>query len=112
MNHAELEQVARALVAPGKGLLAADESNPTLAKRYAAISVEATPENRRSYRQLLFTAPGLGEHISGVILFDETARQATSEGVPFPRVLEQAGVIPGIKMDKGAKALAGFRTRR
>jgi fructose-bisphosphate aldolase class I len=103
----ELEATARALVAPGKGILAADESFPTIEKRFKKIEVESTEENRRAYREMLFTTPGLGDHISGVILFDETIRQATADGTPFPKVLENAGVIPGIKVDKGAKPLAG-----
>jgi fructose-bisphosphate aldolase class I len=108
MDHAELEQVAAQIVAPGKGLLAADESTPTIGKRFAAVSVESTPENRRGYRELLLTAPGLAEHISGVILFDETLRQSTSGGVPFAEVLQQAGILPGIKVDRGTTALPGF----
>lgn len=108
MEYAELEQVARAIVAPGKGLLAADESTGTIAKRLAAISVESTPESRRSYRELLLTAPGLAEHISGVILFDETLRQGTASGVPFARVLEEAGLLAGIKVDRGPRPLPGF----
>jgi fructose-bisphosphate aldolase, class I len=108
MTQAELENVATAMVAPGKGLLAADESTPTIGKRFAAISVKSTEETRRSYRELLFTAPGLGEYISGVILYDETLRQATLDGVPFAQVLDRSGILPGIKVDRGAKALAGF----
>ncbi len=108
MDHAELEQVAAQIVAPGKGLLAADESTPTIGKRFAAVSVESSPENRRGYRELLLTAPGLAEHISGVILFDETLRQSTSGGVPFAEVLQLAGILPGIKVDRGTTALPGF----
>jgi fructose-bisphosphate aldolase class I len=103
----ELETTARALVALGKGILAADESFPTIEKRFKSIDVESTEESRRAYREMLFTAPGIGEHISGVILFDETIRQSAADGTPFTRVLERAGVIPGIKVDKGAKDLAG-----
>jgi fructose-bisphosphate aldolase, class I len=103
----ELEAVARAIVAPGKGILAADESHGTIEKRFKSIDVESTEENRRSYREMLFTTAGIGDHVSGVILFDETIRQATADGTPFTRVLENAGVIPGIKVDKGAKPLAG-----
>jgi fructose-bisphosphate aldolase class I len=103
----ELESVARALVAPGKGILAADESHPTIAKRFKSIDVESTEENRRAYRDMLFTTPSIGDHISGVILFDETIRQSAADGTPFPQVLEREGVIPGIKVDKGAKDLAG-----
>jgi fructose-bisphosphate aldolase, class I len=103
----ELETTARALVAPGKGILAADESFPTIEKRFKSIDVESTEESRRSYREMLFTAPGIGDNISGVILFDETIRQSAGDGTPFTKVLERAGVIPGIKVDTGAKALAG-----
>jgi fructose-bisphosphate aldolase class I len=102
-----LETIARALVAPTKGILAADESTGTIEKRLKSIEVESTEEKRRSYREMLFTTPGLGDHISGVILYDETIRQSTKDGVPFPKVLEDAGIIPGIKVDTGAKALAG-----
>jgi fructose-bisphosphate aldolase, class I len=101
-----LEQTASALVAPGKGILAADESDGTIKKRFDAIQVESTEENRRAYRELLFTAAGMEEHISGVILFDETIRQSSADGTPFPELLESKGVIPGIKVDKGAKPLA------
>src|ERR671924_388306 len=103
----ELERVAKALVAPGKGILAADESFPTIEKRFKALEIESTEDNRRSYREMLFTTPGIGDSISGVILFDETIRQEAADGTPFPRVLEDAGVIPGIKVDTGAKPLAG-----
>jgi fructose-bisphosphate aldolase class I len=98
---------ARALVAPGKGILAADESTPTMAKRLAAVGVESTEERRRAYRQILFATEGLGEVISGVILFDETIRQRADDGTPFVAVLERAGVIPGIKVDRGTVPLAG-----
>ncbi len=97
---------ARELVAPGKGILAADESSGTIKKRFDQIGAESTEENRRRYRQLLFTTPGVGDHISGVILFDETIRQSTDDGTLFVNVLERAGVIPGIKVDTGAKPLA------
>ena len=99
---------ARALAAPGRGILAADESTPTMAKRLAAIGVESTEERRRNYRQLLFGTPGLGECISGVILFDETARQRADDGTPFPEVLRRQDVVPGIKVDRGTTPLAGF----
>ncbi|HBY95454.1 MAG: fructose-bisphosphate aldolase class I [Ardenticatenaceae bacterium] len=108
MTTQELESVAQALVARGKGILAADESTGTIKKRLASINVESTEETRRTYRELLFITPGMEEFISGVILFDETIRQATREGTPFTEVLRQKGVIPGIKVDKGAKELAGF----
>ena len=102
----ELEKTAQALVAPGKGLLAIDESFPSIKKRFDSIGIESTEETRRAYRDLLITAPGIGEHISGMILFDETIRQATAAGIPFPRVLQDAGIIPGIKVDQGAKDMA------
>jgi fructose-bisphosphate aldolase class I len=108
MNVEKLATVARRLVAEGKGILAADESNPTIKKRFSGIGVTSTEENRRAYRELLFTTAGFEDFISGVILFDETLRQSTQDGVPFPALLAERGVIPGIKVDKGAKALAGF----
>jgi fructose-bisphosphate aldolase class I len=104
----ELETVARSLVAPGKGILAADESGPTIEKRFQSVNVLSTAENRRAYRELLFTTPGVAEFISGVILFDETIRQKAGDGTPFPEVLSRKGIVPGIKVDQGAKALAGF----
>jgi fructose-bisphosphate aldolase class I len=108
MNKHELESVARALVSNGKGILAADESFGTIKKRFDSINVTSTEENRRAYRELLFTTPDVEAFISGVILFDETIRQATRDGAPFPQVLARVGIIPGIKVDKGAKDLAGF----
>src|SRR5829696_9179066 len=102
----ELELTARALVAPGKGILAADESDGTIKRRLDSIDVESTEDNRRAYRELLFTTPSIGDYISGVILFDETIRQSASNGTPFPKLLEANGVIPGIKVDAGAKPLA------
>ena len=102
----DLESTARALVAENKGILAADESEGTIKKRFDSIDVESTEENRRAYRDLLFTTEGIEEYISGVILFDETIRQASREGTPFPQLLERRGIIPGIKVDKGAKPLA------
>lgn len=107
MNTAELEATAQALVAKGKGILASDESTRTITKRLSAVGVESTEENRRQYRELLYTTRGAGEHISGAILFDETIRQSTAEGTPFPEVLSNEGIIPGIKVDRGAKPLAG-----
>ncbi|MCA1852903.1 MAG: fructose-bisphosphate aldolase class I [Beggiatoa sp.] len=101
----ELEKIAQALVAPGKGILAIDESFPSIKKRFDSIGIGSTEETRRAYRDLLITAPGIGEHISGMILFDETIRQATAAGVAFPRVLQDAGIIPGIKVDLGTKDL-------
>ena len=103
-----MTQTAQALVAPGRGILAADESTPTMAKRLAGIGVESTEERRRAYREILFTTVGLGEFISGVILFDETIRQQTVDGTPFPEALRQQGIVPGIKVDGGTKPLAGF----
>jgi fructose-bisphosphate aldolase class I len=102
-----LAETARALVAPGKGILAADESPPTIEKRFQKINVESTEDNRRAYREMLFTTPGIGDHISGVILYDETIRQKAADGTLFPKILERARVIPGIKVDKGAKPIAG-----
>jgi fructose-bisphosphate aldolase class I len=102
----ELEATARALVAEGKGILAADESDGTIKKRFDSIGVESTEENRRGYRELLFTTEGVEEYISGVILFDETIRQSAADGTPFPELLERKGIIPGIKVDQGAKPLA------
>lgn len=89
------------LVVRGKGILAADESNSTIAKRLHSIQVESTEENRRRYRELLFTTPGFGDYISGIILFDETIRQKTQEGIPFVEVMKSQGIVPGIKVDKG-----------
>jgi fructose-bisphosphate aldolase class I len=103
----ELEATARALVAEGKGILAADESDSTIKKRFDSIGIESTEDNRRAYREMLFTTPGAEEYISGVILFDETIRQSASGGTPFPKLLESKGVIPGIKVDKGTKPLPG-----
>jgi fructose-bisphosphate aldolase class I len=108
MSIEQLETVAQAMVAPGKGIIAIDESTGTIKKRFESVGVENTEENRRAYREMLLTAPGLGEHISGAILYDETIRQATKAGVPFTKVMRQAGIIPGIKVDMGAKPLAGF----
>ena len=104
----ELASIAQAMAAPGKGILAADESSPTIKKRFDSINTESTEENRRTYREMLFTTAGTADFISGVILFDETIRQSTSDGVPFAQYLTELGIIPGIKVDKGAKPLAGF----
>jgi fructose-bisphosphate aldolase class I len=106
MDIQQLESTARALVADGKGILAADESGGTIKKRFDSIGLESTEEARRDYRELLFTTEGAEEFISGVILFDETIRQSASDGTPFPKLLESKGIIPGIKVDKGAKPLA------
>lgn len=108
MTKRELESAARSLIAAGKGILAADESAPTIEKRFKTVSVPSTAENRRAYRDLLFTTEGISEFISGVILFDETIRQTSSDGAPFPQVLSRRGILPGIKVDQGAKPLAGF----
>ncbi|MGA9477595.1 MAG: class I fructose-bisphosphate aldolase, partial [Desulfobacterales bacterium] len=108
MDRVKLESVARQLVADGKGILAADESEPTIKKRFDSIAVESTEENRRAYRNLLFTTPNAEKYISGVILFEETLRQKSLDGVAFPQLLSGKGILPGIKVDKGAKSLAGF----
>jgi fructose-bisphosphate aldolase class I len=108
MNRQELESTARAMVAKGKGILAADESTSTIKKRFDTIQLESTEEHRRLYRELLFTAPGASDYISGVILYDETIRQKTKDGIAFAEYLAKRGMVPGIKVDSGAKALAGF----
>src|SRR3954469_1640252 len=105
MNLAELNTIANAMVAPGKGILAADESSGTIKKRFDSIDVESTEDNRRDYREMLFRAEGAGDFISGVILYDETIRQKASDGTPLVEVLEKQGIVPGIKVDLGAKAL-------
>jgi fructose-bisphosphate aldolase, class I len=102
----ELNEVARALVAPGKGILAADESGGTIKKRFDSIKVESTEDNRRDYREMLFRTEGAADHVSGVILFDETIRQKAADGTPLVELLEKQGIIPGIKVDAGAKPLA------
>jgi fructose-bisphosphate aldolase class I len=102
----ELARIAKAMVARGKGILAADESTGTIEKRFRGINVESTEENRRAYRELLFTPKGLGDHISGVILYDETIRQRAADGRPFPEVLARQGILPGIKVDAGTSDLA------
>ena len=107
MSKTNLASIARSLVADGRGILAADESTGTITKRFEAIDVESTEENRRSYRELLFTTPGIGEFVSGVILYDETIRQAAKDGTPFPDVMAKQNIHPGIKVDAGAKPLAG-----
>ncbi len=100
MDVQKLQETARELVAPGKGILAADESFGTIGKRFEAVGIDSSEESRRAYREMLFTTPGIGEFLSGVILFEETLHQKGSDGRPFPRVLEDQGVIPGIKVDK------------
>jgi fructose-bisphosphate aldolase, class I len=103
----DIESIARSLVAPGKGILAADESTGTIEKRFRSVGVEATGATRRAYRNLLFTTPGVESSISGVILFDETIRQAADDGTPFTELLTRRGIIQGIKVDRGATPLAG-----
>src|SRR5438132_3791654 len=99
MNSSELMRVAGAMVARGKGILAADESSSTIKKRFDGIKLESTEEHRRSYREMLFTAPGAADYISGVILYDETIRQKAKDGTPFPELLKKKGILPGIKVD-------------
>ncbi len=106
MSANSLEAIAQAMVAPGKGLLAADESTGTIEKRLASVKVENTEENRRAYRDMLFSAKGLGQYISGVILYDETIRQKSASGASFVELLVKSGILPGIKVDTGAKDLA------
>src|SRR5260370_9480071 len=108
MKTENLESVARKLVAPGKGILAAYASTPTIEKRLKSIGVASTEENRRAYRDVLFTTAGAGEFISGVILFDETIRQKTGDGRTFVEALEQQAIVPGIKVDKSAKPMVNF----
>src|SRR5918993_1052627 len=103
----ELHETAAALVADNKGILAADESSGTIEKRFDSIGLESTEENRRAYRDMLFTTPGLEDSVSGVILYDETLRQSSADGTPFAKLLADRGIIPGIKVDTGAKDLAG-----
>ena len=108
MDRTQLIKTAQAIVADGKGILAADESTPTIGKRFASIGAESTEEKRAEYRGLLFETEGMEEYISGVIMYDETIRQSTLDGgVPFPKLLSEKGVLPGIKVDTGAKPLAG-----
>jgi fructose-bisphosphate aldolase, class I len=108
MNLSELARTAGAMVTKGKGILAADESSGTIKKRFDSIRLESTEEHRRTYREMLFTTEGAAGSVSGVILYDETIRQKASDGTPFPQYLAKQGIIPGIKVDTGAKALAGF----
>lgn len=107
MDISVMEATARYIVSPGKGILAADESTGTIKKRFDTINVASTEESRRSYRELLFTTPGVEKYVSGVILYDETIRQKSSSGVPLAKILADSGQVPGIKVDKGAKSLAG-----
>src|SRR5262249_22720627 len=108
MNRKELNATACALMAGQKGLLAMDESTSTIDGRFEKIGIPQTVEFRRAYRELIVTTPGIGDHLNGAILYDETIHQSTTQGMPFVKVLQNAGVIPGIKVDEGAVALAGF----
>src|SRR3954451_25447837 len=112
MDKALMAKTAAALVAKGKGLLAADESSGTCEKRFQSVKVDCTEENRRAYRQLLFSTPGVEQYLSGVILFDETARQKANDGTPFPQYLEKKGIIPGIKVDKGLASIPFTRDEK
>jgi len=108
MNPSELARIAGAMVAKGRGILAADESTGTIKKRFDSIRLDSTEEHRRTYREMLFTAPAAAESVSAVIFYDETLRQKTKDGTPFPQYLTRQGIVPGIKVDTGAKPLAGF----
>ena len=108
MSIDQLAAIAQAMVAPGKGIIAIDESNTTIKKRFDAVGIECSEENRRAYREMLLTTPNLGQHISGAILYADTLRQQTKSGVPFTKVMMDNGILPGIKVDMGAKPLAGF----
>jgi len=108
MNIAELRATAKAMVAKGKGIIAMDESAPTIAKRFKKVGVDDNVDNRRAYRELLLATPELSKYISGAILYDETIRQTSTDGVPFATYMNQHGIMPGIKVDKGAKDLALF----
>lgn len=107
MNLEVLSATARELVGKGRGILAADESSPTIKKRFDSIAVESTEDSRRAYRDMLFSAAGVEAHVSGVILYEETLFQNAADGTPFPQMLAAKGIVPGIKVDKGAKPLAG-----
>ena len=108
MDISDLADIARQMVAPGKGIIAIDESSKTIKKRFDGVGIECTEETRRAYREMLLTTPGLGDHISGAILYDETLRQSTKDGRRFVDVMRAAGVLPGIKVDLGTVGLAGF----
>ena len=108
MDIQTLHEIAKQLVADGKGILAADESSGTIKKRFDIINVDSTEQNRRDYRQMLFTAPGISKFISGVILYDESLRQKASDGTLLVNVIQDNGIIPGIKVDTGANPLAGW----
>src|SRR5271157_1941053 len=112
MNTQELTVTARTLVAGDKGLLAMDESNPTCNKRFARLGIPQTEQARRAYRELIVTASGLGESISGAILYDETIRQQKKDGTPFAKAIADAGIIPGIKVDTGAKDMAAHPSEK
>ncbi|MGL6291050.1 MAG: class I fructose-bisphosphate aldolase, partial [Silanimonas sp.] len=107
MSIEELADIAQAMVAPGKGIIAIDESTATIGKRFDSVGIANTEENRRAYREMLLTTPNLSDYISGAILFDETLRQSTKDGVPFAKVMADNGILAGIKVDTGAKPLAG-----
>jgi fructose-bisphosphate aldolase, class I len=109
MNYKALEQTAQAMVAGSRGILAADESNATIEKRFKGPGIPCTEENRRGYRELLFSAKGVEKFVSGVIMYDETLRQKTKDGIPFPKYLADKGIVPGIKVDKGPKDLVNFQ---
>ncbi len=108
MSIDQLAEIAQAMVAPGKGIIAIDESSTTIKKRFDAVGIECDEANRRNYREMLLTTPNLSDHISGAILYDETLRQSTRAGEPFAKVMVDAGMLPGIKVDKGTTPLAGF----
>ena len=112
MNVQELNKIANAMVAPGRGILAMDESHPTCNGRFEKLGIATTEEMRQAYRDMLVTAPGLSDYIGGAILFDETIRQKTLDGTPFAEYLSKNGIIPGIKVDAGAKVLAGHETEK
>src|SRR5881396_1254358 len=103
----ELQATIAAITQPGKGILAADESLPTITKRFTAVGIETTEETRRAYRALMFTTPGADEFLSGIILFEETLGQRADDGTPLPQVLARRGIVPGIKVDKGTTPLPG-----
>jgi fructose-bisphosphate aldolase class I len=108
MSIEQLADIAQAMVAPGKGIIAIDESSNTIKKRFDSVGIQNTEDNRRAYREMLLTAPNLGDHISGAILYDETLRQSTRAGKPFTEVMMASGILPGIKVDKGPVPLAGY----
>jgi len=108
MSIEQLEETAQAMVAAGKGIIAIDESNSTIKKRFDGVGIDCTEETRRAYREMLLTTPNLSDHISGAILYDETIRQSSRAGVPFTKIMLDNGILPGIKVDKGPQPLAGF----